>query len=92
MESDIICPTETQESLLSNSQHILQLSTFDMNFNNTEEKDQSISICSKNDTDITSHNKFCGAFYITSLKSTFESKIINQRSLSVLYRQILTIN
>ena len=44
------------------------------------------------DGDITSHNKFCGAFYITSVKSTFESKIINQRSLSVLYRKILTIN
>ena len=62
-ESDIICLTETQQSL-SNSQHTLQLPAFDMNFNNREDKFQSIAMCSKNDTDIRSHTKFCGASYI----------------------------
>ena len=33
LENYIICLTETQQSL-SNSQHILQLPAFDMNFNN----------------------------------------------------------
>ena len=47
LESDIICLTETQQSLLSYSQHILQLPAFDMNFNNREDKFQSIAICSK---------------------------------------------
>ena len=47
LESDIICLTETQQLSLSNSQHILQLPAFDMNFNNREDKFQSIAICSK---------------------------------------------
>ena len=47
LESNFKSLTETQQSLLSNSQHILQLPAFDMNFNNREDKFQSIAICSK---------------------------------------------
>ena len=46
------------------------------NFNNREDNFQSIAICSKNDIDIRSRSKFCGASYITFVKSTFDSNII----------------
>ena len=85
LESDIICLTETQQSLLSNSQHILQLPAFDMNFNNREDRFQSIAICSKNDIDIRSHSKFCDVSYLTFVKSTLDSNI----KLLVLYKKIL---
>ena len=86
LESDIICLTETQQSLLSYSLHILQLPAFDMNFDNREDKFQSSEICSKNDIDIRSHSKFCGVSYLTFVKSTFDSNIIK---LLVLYKKIL---
>ena len=47
-----------------------------MNFNNTEGRFQSIAICSKNNMDITSFTKFCGASCITFVKFTFDSKIM----------------
>ena len=83
LESDTICLTETQQSLLSNSQHILQLPAFDMNFNNREDRFQSVAICSKNDIDIRSHSKFCGLSYLTFVKPTFDSNI----KLLVLYKK-----
>ena len=84
LEGDIICLTETQQLSLSNSQHILQLPAFDIDFNNREDKFQSIAICSKYDTDIRSHSKFCCVSYLTFVKSTFDSNIMK---LLVLYKK-----
>ena len=83
LEIDIIFLTKTRQSL-SNSQHILQLPAFDMNFNNREDKFQSIALCSKNDIDIRSNTKFCGASYVTFVKSNFDSNIIK---LLILYKK-----
>ena len=83
-KSDIICLTETQLIPNSDIPEIATLQGFEVAYNNNQDRFQSIAVCTKVDTHITSHTKLTGASFIAVLKSSFYNKCIK---LLLLYKK-----
>ena len=83
-KSDIICLPETQLIPNSDIPEIATLQGFELVYNNNQDIFQSIVVCAKVDTHITSHTKLTGASFITVLKPSFDNKIIK---LLLLYKK-----
>ena len=83
-KSDIICLPETQLIPNSDIPEIATLQGFELVYNNNQDRFQSIAVCAKVDTHITSHTKLTGVSFITVLKPSFDNKIMK---LLLLYKK-----
>ena len=75
LNSDIICLTETQLPESLDSQRILTLAGSDI-FNNSEDRFQSLAICSRAEIFVSLHTEVNGASLVTFVKSSFTSQTI----------------
>ena len=84
LNCDIICLTETQLPQSLDSQKISTLAGFDIICNNSEDRFQSLAICSRQKVFVSSHTEVNGASLVTFVKSSFTSQTIK---LLLLYKK-----
>lgn len=74
-KSDIICLTETQLTPNSDITEIATLPGFEVAYNDSQDRFQRIAVCATVDTNIISHTKPTGAYFIAVLKYNLDKKI-----------------